>query len=74
MKALDTLREMARAAAAFTRLAFAAAPGRATAAMAFELLGAAFALVSSYQIKGVVQAVSSGSPQHAMATAPALWL
>ncbi|HLZ76233.1 ABC transporter ATP-binding protein [Phenylobacterium sp.] len=69
MKGLKTLREMVRAAGAFTRLAFAAAPGRATTAMGFEFLGAAFALVSSYQIKGVVQAVSSGPPQHAVAAA-----
>jgi ATP-binding cassette, subfamily B, bacterial len=69
MKAFKTLREMARSAAAFTRLAFAAAPGRASAAMGAELLGAALALVSSYQIKDVVQAASNGSPQHALTAA-----
>jgi len=69
MKAFKTLREMARSAAAFTRLAFVAAPGRASAAMGAELLGAAFALISSYQIKDVVQAASHGSPQRALTSA-----
>jgi ATP-binding cassette subfamily B protein len=69
MKALGALRDMVRSAAAFTRLAFAAAPGRASAAMGSELLGAAFSLASAYQIKGVVQAASNGSSQHALAAA-----
>jgi ATP-binding cassette, subfamily B, bacterial len=69
MKALDNLREVARSAATFTRLAFAAAPGRATAAMGSELLGAVFALVSAYQIKAVVQAASAGEPQKALTAA-----
>ena len=69
MKAVKTLRELARGTAAFTRLAFVAAPSRASAVMCTQLLGAALALVSSYQIKDVVQAAANGSPQHAIAVA-----
>ncbi|HZZ68993.1 MAG TPA: ABC transporter ATP-binding protein [Phenylobacterium sp.] len=68
-KALAALRLLVRSSATFTRLAFAAAPGRASAAIGFELLGAIFALVSSYQIKGVVQAASNHAPDHAVAAA-----
>ena len=68
----ETLRTFFRSATTFTRLAFAAAPGRASAAIAAELAGAAMALISSYQIKDVVQAASNGSSQQAVAAAVAL--
>jgi ABC-type multidrug transport system fused ATPase/permease subunit len=68
-KALETLRQFFRSAFIFVRLAFAAAPGRAAAAIGSELLGAIFGLVSSYQIKGVVQAASGHAPDHAIAAA-----
>jgi ABC-type multidrug transport system fused ATPase/permease subunit len=71
-KLLEGLRQFVRSVLIFTRLAFAAAPGRATAAIAAELLGAGLALVSSYQIKDVVQAATSGPPGHAVAAAIAL--
>jgi ABC-type multidrug transport system fused ATPase/permease subunit len=68
-KLLETLRKFFRSAFIFIRLAFAAAPGRAAAAIGCELLGAIFALISSYQIKGVVQAASGHAPDHAIAAA-----
>ncbi|MGZ3376582.1 MAG: ABC transporter ATP-binding protein [Phenylobacterium sp.] len=67
--ALEAVRLFARSSATFTRLAFAAAPGRASAAVTAELAGAILALISSYQIKDVIQAASGGSPQHAVAAA-----
>jgi len=59
-------RTFARGVSALVRLAFAAAPLRATAAVATELLGAALGLISSYQIKDVVQAASAGDGRRAL--------
>lgn len=70
-KTLAALRQFFRSAATFTRLAFVAAPGRASAAVGAELLGAILALVSSYQIKAVIQAATSGPLQHAVILAVA---
>ncbi|HEX4711676.1 ABC transporter ATP-binding protein [Phenylobacterium sp.] len=69
MKLLETLNKLSRSVAALLRLAFAAAPGRATAAIAAELLGAILSLVSTYQIKSVVQAAATQSPGHALSAA-----
>ncbi|HEY8003045.1 MAG TPA: ABC transporter ATP-binding protein [Phenylobacterium sp.] len=81
MKPLRALRSFGRSVGALIRLAFAAAPGRASAAVATELLGAILSLAGSYQIKTVVQAASGGDPRHAMAagvllavTGGAAWL
>jgi len=63
---LKGLRTFARGVSALVRLAFAAAPLRATAAVATELLGAALGLISSYQIKDVVQAASAGDGHRAL--------
>jgi len=70
----QTFRSFVRGVAAMARLAFAAAPGRASAALAAELAGAVLALASSYQLKGLVQAASAGDHARALAGGLALAL
>ena len=69
MKLLDGLRTLGRTVTTLVGLAFGAAPGRATAAITSELLGAIFGLIASYQIQGVVQAATSGDRQRALTAA-----
>jgi ATP-binding cassette subfamily B protein len=66
MKPIQSLRKIARTVGALLRLAFDAAPGRATAALVTELLGAVLGLASAYQIQGVVQAAAAGHPRQAL--------
>jgi ATP-binding cassette subfamily B protein len=66
MNPIASLRKSAREIGALIGLAFAAAPWAAAASVFTELLGACLALVSSYQIKGVVQAASGGDPHRAV--------
>ncbi|HEY3951576.1 ABC transporter ATP-binding protein [Phenylobacterium sp.] len=61
-----TWREFARGIAVMVKLGFAAAPGRASAAMAAELVGAGLTLFSSYQLKDLVQAAAGGDHAHAL--------
>ena len=67
MKPIQGVRNFIRNVAALVGLAFAAAPWRATFAVGSELLGAVLSLVSSYQIKTVVQAATGGDPRQALA-------
>ena len=66
MKPLAPLRRLWTVATALVRLAFAAAPGLAAVAIATEMLGAVLQLVTSYQIKDVVQAASGGDARQAL--------
>lgn len=66
MKLLDTMGKVARTSSALLGLAFGAAPSTTTACVGAEMLGAVLTLVSSYQIKDVVQAASAGGPQRAL--------
>jgi ABC-type multidrug transport system fused ATPase/permease subunit len=69
MNPLAPLRRSFRVVAALGGLSFAAAPGRSAAAIAAVSLGAALSLLSSYQIKVVVQAAAAGRPQPALTAA-----
>lgn len=69
MKLLESLRKLARTVTTLVGLAFGAAPGRASAAIVSEMLGAIFSLIASYQIQGVVQAATSGSRERALSAA-----
>ncbi|HEY2359378.1 MAG TPA: ABC transporter ATP-binding protein [Phenylobacterium sp.] len=72
MKPFEGARSLIRTVTALLGLAFGAAPGLAAGAIVTEFLGAVLSLVSSYQIKDVVQAASTGGSQRAMATGLAL--
>jgi ATP-binding cassette, subfamily B, bacterial len=74
MKLAEGIRNLIRTAATLLGLAFAAAPRLAAAAIATEFLGAVLSLVSTYQIKDVVQAASAGGSQRALAAGLALAL
>lgn len=67
MNPIMGLRNFVRNVSALVGLAFAAAPGRAGAAVAAELTGAILSLTSSYQIKSVVQAAAGHNPADAVA-------
>jgi ABC-type multidrug transport system fused ATPase/permease subunit len=67
MKRLAPLRKFARHVAALVRLAFDASPRLAAAAVAAELTGSALAMLSSYQIKTVVEAAAGHDPARAAA-------
>jgi hypothetical protein len=69
MNPIKALHQPVRNVAALIGLAFAASPGRATAGMAGQALGAALSLMASYQLKTVVEAASSGSAERAIASA-----
>ena len=72
MNLLEVSRKVGRTASTLVNLAFAAAPRLTTAAVATEFMGAVLSLVSSYQIKSVVQAASEGSRPHALSAGLAL--
>ena len=74
MKAFEALRGAVRSVATVIELGFGAAPVRVSAAMAGELLGAAFTLASSYAIKFIVQEVAAHRPAGAIWAAAALAL
>jgi ABC-type multidrug transport system fused ATPase/permease subunit len=63
---LKGVRSFIRGVSALVRLAFTAAPVRATGAVATELTGAALGLIGSYQVKDVVQAASAGDTHRAL--------
>ncbi|HEY3797237.1 MAG TPA: ABC transporter ATP-binding protein [Caulobacteraceae bacterium] len=69
MNPLATLRGWVRVVASLARIAFTAAPARASAAVGVVCLGAVLSLTSSYQIKAVVQAAAGGSPARALTAA-----
>ncbi len=72
MKVFEGLRKVGRTASTLMNLAFTAAPVLTSATMITEFLGAILSLVSSYQIKSVVQAASDGSPRQAIGAGVAL--
>jgi ATP-binding cassette subfamily B protein len=72
MKAMEGVRSAVRSFATVIRLGFGAAPGRVSAAIAGELLGAAFTLASSYAIKFIVQEAAAHHPLGAIWAAAAL--
>jgi ATP-binding cassette subfamily B protein len=74
MKAMERLRSAARGFATVLNLGFGAAPVRVSVAVAAELLGAAFALASSYAIKFIVQEAAARHAVGAIWAAAALAL
>ena len=74
MTAMERLRSAPRAVATVFKLGFGAAPVRVSAAVLAELLGAGFALASSYAIKFVVQEATARHVEGAIWAAAALAL
>ena len=72
MKPVEGARNLLRTVITLVGLAFAAAPRLAAGAIATEFLGAVLSLVSSYQIKAVVEAASTGGSPRATAEGLAL--
>jgi ABC-type multidrug transport system fused ATPase/permease subunit len=65
-RSFEGARSFARGVLALARLGFAAAPLRASVSVASELFGAVLGLISSYQVKDVVQAASEGDGRRAL--------